>query len=509
MKLLIAIILSLTLVTPTLYAQKMSIEGFGKVNPKFLQKPELKIDKQNATLKLITAESGFIFKTGGKDLAVEQGEGFIMITLPHKSSSMTIIHPEYGQLTWKAPVSEFKRKQQYQADLITESPDKEYKINKQWAVFYTNPRNAIIYIDSTTNMVNNGTAQFYLPFGKYPYKVVSPFFKDYEGVIEVSETSRLEKRVEMIPIYSFLTVNTNVQGAEIRLDGKIIGTTEARTGKIMQGKYLLTVSRPQYSPYNDTISILAAERKVINVTLNPGVSVITSQSIAIDSTTKVANGSVRVNIEPRQQTTLMLNGVPVTEFVGQAQFDVKPGKYLMQITTSGYHTYADSINVEKDAVLEINQSLRLILAQVTIKAFDENTQIWINRQNVGKGEWQGTLKEGFYAISTVRDAKQSKIFYLWIKDDKPIELNMNTPLDNYGVMNISSNVVDGQITINGIKVGLAPMVIENLPHEQSYTVRIEKKGYYKATKKVYLKANDIVDVNINLNKQESILNILK
>lgn len=63
----------------------------------------------------------------------------------------------------------------YQAVLQVCSADEEFRLKEQWVVFRISPRNAMVRVDSTLVSTRNGEASFYLPLGKHPYKVESPF----------------------------------------------------------------------------------------------------------------------------------------------------------------------------------------------------------------------------------------------------------------------------------------------------------------------------------------------
>ena len=64
-KSLLAILLLMSFVMPS-GAQKISIERFKRVKKDLLNKTPLPVDKKQATLDLLTDETGFTFKADGK-----------------------------------------------------------------------------------------------------------------------------------------------------------------------------------------------------------------------------------------------------------------------------------------------------------------------------------------------------------------------------------------------------------------------------------------------------------
>lgn len=78
-----------------------------------------------------------------------------------------------------------------------------------------------------------------------------------------------------------------------------------------------------------------------------------------------------------------------------------------------------------------------------------------------------------------------------------MELNLISPLADYGLLNVSCDEVNATVFLNGLKVGVAPCVLRNLPIGNTYRLRVVK-GRREAEKVIRLKGNDIVNVQLNL-----------
>jgi hypothetical protein len=80
---------------------------------------------------------------------------------------------------------------------------------------------------------------------------------------------------------------------------------------------------------------------------------------------------------------------------------------------------------------------------------------------------------------------------------------MMSPMAQYGVLNVHSNVVGADIYINDIKVGTTPMAVENLQEGEGYRIRLSKKGYHDGHKdKVEVIGNDMVDAFIEMKSEK-------
>lgn len=129
----------------------------------------------------------------------------------------------------------------YQAVLQVCSADEEFRLKEQWVVFRISPRNAMVRVDGTLVSTRNGEASFYLPLGKHPYKVESPFYRAVEDSFSLDETARKVIELELQPVYSYLTVSAPWEEAEILVDGNRIGSGEATSGRLMAGNHRVEV----------------------------------------------------------------------------------------------------------------------------------------------------------------------------------------------------------------------------------------------------------------------------
>ena len=445
MKRILPLLIALCLSSVSSTAQEMHIEGFGKVKKGPLNMNHVVVNKQQAIIDLKTSEKGFAFLADGKvEIQADEGDGVLTLKTPDKTAFIVVKHPDYGQLTWKVPMKKgLRRKKHYAANLLTFSPDKEYKLQKQWVIFEIQPQDAILTIDSTMTLVQGGREQFYLPIGKHAYLAESPFHQQEEGSFELTDEERQIVTVALQPIYSYLTVRTPLEGCDILVDGQHIGQTRGTSGHLREGLHRLTVLKDSLRYYDADFSIGWREKKTIELTMD-------------DLRPVSRETGRRVNKETEDDISL-----------------------------------ADSVG----------PSLKLITAPVTIKALDDNTSIWVNRELKGYGSWEGELSEGFYLISTEKDGLESRSTTLWVDDDKPKNIELLAPMGSYGMINVHSNEIGADVYINGKLAGKTPCVVKNLPSGSNCQVRLVKAGYYEAEKEVQIVGNDLTDIKLKLKKR--------
>ena len=425
-------------------AQKISIGQFKRVKFDFAKKKMYPVDKKMATLDLKTDEKGFTFKADGKtEIAAQEGDGQITLLAPHKTAFILVKHPEYGQLIWKVPGKGLRKKKHYQAIMQTDKPGKEYKLSKQWVVFQVIPENAILQVDSTVALVRDGTAQFELPLGKHGYHAEAPFYEELSDSVEVVDSAKLVVPVVLQSVYSYLTVKLPIAEGLIFVDSEPIGKGEATSGHLQPGDHHLIVMQEETCLADTVFNMGVGEKKILALKTS--------------------------DLRARPLMARAINPQPIEE--------VKDS------------TVTDSLAAVPQDSLK---------APVTITAPDEETQIWLNREPLAYGKWEGQLGIGFYSVSTVKEGLESKPIFLWVDDTLPKVVDLSLPKASYGVLNIHSNVVGATILINRVEVGVTPCILENLPATVACKILLKKKGYRDAAITVMPVPNDMLNVEINM-----------
>ena len=423
-------------------AQRMHVEDFGRYKKPFLHKASFTTDKRQALLDIFTNEKGFQFFVEDAPVAATEGEGMVTLALPHRTGSLIIKHPVYGQLAWKVPNGVLKKKKHYHAYLHTESLEKEFRQQKQWALISTVPERAIVYVDTVIHPLLDGNLSLYLPLGRHVCRIESPFYQTLNDTIELTDIVRFEKRYVLQPFYAYLTVETDWPDARICLDGDSLGLQRVETSRLMPGRYRLTVNQGDSLYYEQWLELANAERKVVD-----------------------------------------LHGIELRPFPQLGQ----------SIEMSGFPDEVLADSMASDGLQEQSGQW----ADVHITAFDADTEIWLNRERVGQGEWRGNLAPGFYAVSSRKEGLDSRTDFFWVDAGKSVELNLISPLADYGLLNVSCDEVDATVFLNGLAIGSAPCVLRNLPVGRTYRVRLVK-GRKAAETLVRLRGNDIVNVKLKL-----------
>ena len=431
------IILCLLALMPlVLSAQQIRVEGFERLKNPLLAPRTYSVDKEHATLDLYTQESGFEFSLGMQPIQAVEGDGMLTLLLPDKTTFFTIKHADYGVLTWKVPGGVLRRKKHYKAQLLTESPKKEFTISKQWVVVHVEPSCAIVTIDSTTHRTMTGKVQAFLPIGHHSISVEAPFHKEFTDSFTLSDSARLDKHIRLQPQFAYLEVISQIPDAEIRIDGHLIGRGMAKSGRLEAGEHELALHRGALCLHKSRIYLPSAERRILTIDK-------CGKTVNENSSQQQAWDYDLLAEEPQQQ---------------------QPDTFRIQ-------------------------------------AFDDSTEIWVDRELVGYGSWKEKLSPGVYAVSTRKDGKESSTQYIHAGKDGSKVLKTPSPYASYGWLNVSCNIVDAEVWLDNKLVGRTPCILQPQSTERRYTLKVSKKGYKSKEMVVTLHGNDMKDINVTLVKR--------
>ena len=161
----------------------------------------------------------------------------------------------------------------------------------------------------------------------------------------------------------------------------------------------------------------------------------------------------------------------------------------------------DAEPITPDQQADLLDALEPDTARVRIEALDEQTEIWVNREKVADGSWEESLAPGRYAINTRKEGVESKTRMIEIGSQPEVNLKTGAPSADYGRINLSSNVVDAEVYLNGVPVGHTPCILSDLPAESMQEILLVKKGYREAYKRVRIKGNDMLNLELKMKRR--------
>jgi hypothetical protein len=282
--------------------------------------------------------------------------------------------------------------------------------------------------------------------------VDSPFHEAVEDTLEVNDSVKLLLPVVLQSFYSYLNVKLPMTDAVVFVDGFPIGKGESTSGHLHTGDHRLQVYRLNECYYDSVFNIRKAEKRVIELTY--------------------------ADLKPRPKIAKMAVAAQEPEPV-----------------------VADTLAAVTDSLAVDSLNAGPQYAQVTITAPDDSTQIWLNREFMAVGKWEGQLELGYYTVNTQKEGLESKTIPFWVDDKLPKQLDLSAPQASYGLLNVHSNVIGATVKVNGVVVGQTPCVVENLPASKEVQLQLTKRGYFDAQAVLTPIGNDMLDVELKMRKR--------
>ena len=281
-----------------------------------------------------------------------------------------------------------------------------------------------------------------------------------EVMINLDGDCEYELEARLNQTFSII-VNSNVEGAEVYIDGRPKGRTGANSS--------LTISEVAIGGHTLKISY-------------GGMSV----EQAIDVNKNSISFRQNINTAASQPQYVVFAVEPVTAVViidnehytlqdGVMQVVLENGSYNYTVTAAGYHSQSGTFAVAGQKVEKIVK-LTANSATVTLTAPD-NAEIWINGTKKGEGTWCGVLNSGTYIFEARKAGYATSSMSKTISSsvaNQSYTLPALTPI--VGAIDITSAPLMADVTLDGKPVGRTPIKLEN-QLVGSHTLQISKQGY--------------------------------
>lgn len=210
--------------------------------------------------------------------------------------------------------------------------------------------------------------------GTHQLALVKDRYLQYSTEIDIEgrgEKQSFEASLE--PAWAVVSLSTSPSGAEVLVDGDVIGTTPIHA-EILQGQRDLVLKLAGHKAWQEEFDVLAgADFVVPQVTLEP------------------ADGLVFIRSSPTA-ASVTING----EFAGLTPLEVAltPNEnHELTFFKNGYHSSKSNIRTEPDQERELNVSLEPVVASVSVRSDPEDAELYVN------GELRGLANQTIELIA--------------------------------------------------------------------------------------------------------------
>jgi formylglycine-generating enzyme required for sulfatase activity len=285
-----------------------------------------------------------------------------------------------------------------------------------------------------------------------------------EGYRKLKESIKVEFGSDSSYTYNLLklpglleVVSQPIIGAEVLVDGSVIGNTPLSSIELEAGSYELSIVAQRYLPNVQLVEIQGmGVRQSIEVSLQPGW------------------GTLQIESEP-EGADVWLNGV----VVGQTPLKTEPmgGDYKIELRKDGWQPILDNVKIEPGVTLTMPQfALQRVEGILELTSEPSGASVMLN------GDFRGytpisltIISEEDHQLSLSKSGFMTALRSVRVEPDKAKVVDIQLEPE-YGIVFIISQPADAELTVDGDKLkGSASqrLRLTTLPHQ----IEVSKDGY--------------------------------
>lgn len=491
-----------------------------------------------ALIKVVTTEQGFVFDGGMVGVTkIKQGVGEVWVYVPHGIKKITIQHPLLGVLRdyyFPVPIDKAKA---YEMVLATGKVETvvTHSINKQFVIFNVKPANAVVELNEEVLAVDGeGYAEKGLPFGTYNYRVSCANYHTEAGQVTLNAQGKAKVNVTLRPNFGYIKFDAadEYRGADVYINNEHVGQLPYSTKELKSGTYRIKVAKNMYKPYEQDVEVLDNETVNLNVALHPNFGYIqldaASNLYGADiyvnnekvgrlpfKSQQLLSGTYRVKIvksmyksyeeqvkvTDNETTALNVELIPnfanvtlTTDAESEIWIDgnykskgnwsgpLEIGEYAIEVQKKSHRTSSEIVRIAEigERTIELKAPTP-IYASLELTSTPSNATIALDGNYVG--ETPLILNNILVGNHTITISKQG-----FSRAEKSIELKegieniVSVVLTNVKEVNITSNPVGADVSVDGVYKGVTPL--KTTLSYGKHTLCLIKDGYYKVEKTI-------------------------
>lgn len=292
-----------------------------------------------------------------------------------------------------------------------------------------------------------------IDFSDFNIKKVS---KNTTYVVHMKAPSQITATVAEV-VSQYVVFDVTPTNAVLIFDGKAIPLSDGKAQEYKPfGTYTYEVRAENYHSATGTLTVSDPNNTIqLPITLLPNFGWI--------SVNQPAGASVYIDDK-------FIGNTPITSQ------ELKSGVHHVRVTKDLFSDFEQDVQVKDNETHSVSPVLSSDFSTVVLNAVDGG-EIWLNGQRKGVGRWSGNLSSGIYRAEVRKPSHRSVSQDITVPSSgKEVTFRLEDPIPVYGSLNVSSNLIDASIYIDGEYIGKTPAQIPSLLIGQ-HTVGLKKQGY--------------------------------
>lgn len=327
--------------------------------------------------------------------------------------------------------------------------------------------------------------------GSYVMRVLNTGYMEYQDNVVIKPRAATNVTATLALEPGSLMIDSVPPHAVINLDGRKVGETPYRIGKIEPGEHRIRLELADYKPWESKWTIASREESQIKATM------------------EISPGSLRLTTNP-ETANVIYNGKDMGK-TPLSLYNLKPGTYTLEINYPKYETQTISAVINPNKETEYKAELAKKKGLVSVLSTPDGADIYLSNPALGipktllgqtplklypleLGDYQLVLeKSGYYPVNK----------NLWVNTGSEKVVLVESELKHIpGSIRVTTKPEQAEIFLNGAFRGITPLEIMDV-EPGTYTVMV-KTAYNAKDMTVQVEPNKVAEVDLALTKPSTV-----
>lgn len=274
-------------------------------------------------------------------------------------------------------------------------------------------------------------------------------------------------REEIISGAGKLTIIPDIKNASVVFDGLVVenGINKMPTTAGITHEY--EISAPLYHTVKDRVKIKEGADTTIYVTLNP------------------AHGYMQIESIPESGADIWINGELQPYKTPYTTGKLASGNYSVRVVKDMYREVLQDIAINDGKTTSFKANMNPNFAEPTIIT-DQKSDIYMNGQYIGRGNWSGRLEEGEYNFESRKAQHRTQSITINLQNGNQETYRIPSPEPIYGTLSVQTDPTGASVYLNEEYAGKTPLDL-NTVLIGDYTLKITKTGCKEIERKITIK----------------------
>ena len=272
----------------------------------------------------------------------------------------------------------------------------------------------------------------------------------------------VEEKHTLVPAPVVLRVKSEPAGAELRVDGKRVGTTPWE-GPVAPGAHTLALALAHHAPAEApvTVEVGRSAEQVLKLTPLP-----------VFLSVQASPESAEIFVDGKRQGT------------SPVRVELVPGEHTIAVRAEAHSPRGETLTIAPGSA-EVQRSYRLSPADVPLRvsASPEGAEVWLDGARVGNVPWEGKVSVGTHAVQVRAAGHAPAEVSVEAKPGEPLQQQLALEVLPVPV-ELRTKPEGAQVQIDGTPRGTTPVRVELMPGTHALELTARDHEAVKATREL-------------------------